>query len=75
MTVGNANTFLDELKANGPSAKLMSKIGTDFQPEHMQEALKSRGLNHEEMLKEASGGYGLNETWGLGGAAAQAAAS
>ena len=56
MTVENANAFLDELKANGPNAKLMAKIGKDFQPEHMQEALKAKGLNHEEMLKEASGG-------------------
>ena len=55
MTVENANAFLDELKANGPNAKLMSKIGKDFQPEHMQEALKAKGLNHEEMLKKASG--------------------
>ena len=56
MTVENANAFLDELKANGPNAKLMSKIGKDFQPEHMQEALKARGANHEEMLKQVSGG-------------------
>ena len=56
MTVENANAFLDELKANGPSAKLMARIGKDFQPEHMQEALKAKGLNHEEMLKQVSGG-------------------
>ena len=56
MTVENAHAFLDELKANGPNAKLMAKVGKDFQPEHMQEALKSRGLNHEEMLKGAAGG-------------------
>ena len=55
MTVENANAFLDELKANGPSAKLMSKIGKDFQPEHMQEALKAKELNHEEILKQAAG--------------------
>ena len=56
MTVENANAFLDELKANGPNAKLMSKIGRDFKPEHMQEALKAKGFNHEELLKGASGG-------------------
>ena len=61
MTVENANAFLDELKANGPNAKLMAKIGTDFTPEHMQEALKAKGLNHEEMLKKASGG--TSKSW------------
>ena len=74
MTVEYANAFLDELKANGPSAKLMSKIGKDFQPEHMQEALKAKGLNHEEMLKQASGGYNP-AAWAsadAGGAAAAA---
>ena len=75
MTVENANAFLDELKANGPSAKLMSKVGKDFQPEHMQEALKARGLNHEEILKKAAGA-GTN-TWAAAGgvvAASSAAA-
>ncbi len=76
MTVENANAFLDELKANGPNAKLMAKIGKDFQPEHMQEALKAKGLNHEEILKKASGGG--QATWaaanGVGAAAAGAAA-
>ena len=61
MTVENANAFLDELKANGPNAKLMAKVGKDFQPEHMQEALKARGVNHEEILKQSSGGG--NATW------------
>ena len=71
MTVENANAFLDELKANGPNAKLMSKIGKDFQPEHMQEALKAKGFNHEEMLKKASGGSGGNSPWwGVAGSAA-----
>ena len=75
MTVENANAFLDELKANGPNAKLMAKIGKDFQPEHMQEALKAKGLNHEEMLKEASGGMGVRDgvTIGVGAAAGGAA--
>ena len=72
MTVENANAFLDELKANGPNAKLMAKVGKDFQPEHMQEALKAKGFNHEEMLKQAAGA-GSN-TWGtIGGAAAASA--
>ena len=73
MTVENANAFLDELKANGPEAKLVSRIGKDFQPEHMQEALKARGVNHEEILKQASGGG--TATWaGIAGADAAAAA-
>ena len=55
MTVDIANAFLDELKANGPNAKLMAKIGKDFQPEHMKEALKAKGVNHGEILKGASG--------------------
>ena len=73
MTVENANAFLDELKANGPNAKLMAKIGRDFQPEHMQEALKTKGLNHEEMLKQASGAGAV--TWGQAGATAAAGAA
>ena len=72
MTVENANAFLDELKANGPNAKLMTKIGKDFQPEHMQEALKARGVNHEEILKKASGGG--QATWAGIDAGASAAA-
>ena len=72
MTVENANAFLDELKANGPNAKLMTKIGKDFQPEHMQEALKARGVNHEEILKQSSGGGG--STWAGAGTAAAASA-
>ena len=74
MTVENANAFLDELKANGPNAKLMSKIGKDFQPEHMKEALEARGVNHEEILKGASGGGTDSWVYGGGGAAAVAAA-
>ena len=49
----------------------MSKIGKDFQPEHMQEALKAKGFNHEELLKGASGGGGQ---WAWGPAAASATA-
>ena len=75
MTVENANAFLDELKANGPNAKLMSKIGKDFQPEHMQEALKAKGVNHEELLKGASGGSSKEwETYGSAIGAATAGA-
>ena len=75
MTVENANAFLDELKANGPNAKLMTKIGKDFQPEHMQEALKAKGVNHEEILKQSSGGYSANSTWAAPVAAASAGAA
>ena len=74
MTVENANAFLDELKANGPNAKLMSKIGKDFQPEHMKEALEARGVNHEEILKGASGGSSASKWGEAGGAAAVGAA-
>ena len=70
MTVENANAFLDELKANGPNAKLMAKVGRDFQPEHMQEALKTKGLKHEEMLKQASGAGAATWAAGFGAAAA-----
>ena len=77
MTVENANAFLDELKANGPNAKLMSKIGRDFQPEHMKEALKARDIDHEELLKDASGGSSKSketeEGFGLAGVGACAA--
>ena len=59
MTVENANAFLDELKANGPNAKLMAKVGKDFQPEHMKEALKAKEINDEELLKGASGGASI----------------
>ena len=73
MTVENANAFLDELKANGPNAKLMAKIGKDFQPEHMQEALKAKGVNHEEILKQSSGGG--RATWDDGGGIGAASAA
>ena len=74
MTVENANAFLDELKANGPNVKLLAKVGKDFQPEHIQEALKAKGLNHEEMLKQASGAGAATWGAGAGGAAAAGAA-
>ena len=34
----------------------MKRIGTDFQSEHMHEALKSKGTSKDELLKAASGG-------------------
>ena len=39
MTVENAHAFLDELKEKGTSPELMSKIGTDFNSDHIDEAL------------------------------------
>ena len=56
MSVDKAHEFLKELKANGPSPDLMKRIGTDFQSEHMHEALKSKGTSKDELLKAASGG-------------------
>ena len=75
MTVENANAFLDQLKANGPNAKLTSKIGKDFQPEHMKEALEARGVNHEEILKGASGGGTGTWVYAGGGATESAGAA
>ena len=75
ITVENANAFLNELKASGPSAKLIARIGKDFQPEHIKEALKARGVNHEEILKGASGGGTGTWVYAGGGAAASAGAA
>ena len=58
MTVENAHAFLDELKEKGHSPELMSKIGTDFNSDHMGEALKARGTSKDELLKAAAGGAG-----------------
>ena len=58
MTVENAHAFLDELKDKGHSPELMSKIGTDFNSDHMGEALKARGTSKDELLKAAAGGAG-----------------
>ena len=58
MAVDKAQEFLKDLKANGPSPELMKRIGTDFQSEHMHEALKSKGTSKDELLKAASGGSG-----------------
>ena len=56
MTVENAHAFLDELKEKGHSPELMSKIGTDFTPEHINQAFKERGTSKDELLKSAAGG-------------------
>ena len=67
MTVANAHAFLDEMKKNGPSPELMSKIGSDFSKDHMKEALDSRGIS----LNSASGGNTVD--WVAVGAGAAAA--
>tara|TARA_B100001093_G_scaffold396941_1_gene384158 strand:- start:233 stop:469 length:237 start_codon:yes stop_codon:yes gene_type:complete len=61
MSVDKAHEFLKELKANGPSPDLMKRIGTDFQSEHMHEALKAKGTSKDELLKAASGGSSTND--------------
>ena len=75
MTVENAHAFLADIKANGPSAEAMAKIGKDFKPEHMKEALKSKGVNHEDLLKGASGGSAASDWVSAGGSVAGGAAS
>ena len=64
MSVDKAHEFLKELKENGPSPDLMKRIGTDFQSEHMHEALKSKGTSKDELLKSASGGSSTASTAG-----------
>ncbi len=59
MTVENAHAFLDELKDKGHSPELMSKIGTDFNSDHMGEALKARGTSKDELLKTFSQSFVL----------------
>ena len=62
MTVENAKAFLDELlDGKGHSHDLMSKIGTDFNSDHMTEALKARGTSKDELLKAAAGGSTTEE--------------
>ncbi len=57
MTVENAKEFLDEiLDGEGASHELLSKIGTDFNSDHMNEALKARGTTKDDLLKAAAGG-------------------
>ena len=62
MSVDKAQEFLKDLKANGPSPELMKKIGSEFQSEHMHEALKANGTSKDELLKGASGGSSAE--WG-----------
>ena len=76
MTVENAHAFLDELKEKGHSPELMAKIGTDFNSDHIDEALKARGTSKDELLKVAAGGSSTS-TWvtiGIGAGVAAAAA-
>ena len=68
MTVENAHAFLDELKKDGHSPELMSKVGTDFDSSHMTEALKARGTSKDELLKVAAGGSSTTD-WIEAGAA------
>ena len=77
MSVDKAQEFLKDLKANGPSPELMKKIGSEFQSEHMHEALKANGTSKDELLKGASGGSSTTDWLGavgtVGGAAAAGA--
>ena len=67
MTVENAKAFLDELlDGKGHSHELMSKIGTDFNSDHMTEALKARGTSKDELLKAAAGGNDTTDGAALG---------
>ena len=76
MTVENAHAFLDELKEKGHSPELMYKIGTDFNDEHICQALKERGTSKDELLKAAAGGSATTNWIGFGvGAAFTASAA
>ena len=75
MTVENAHAFLDELKEKGHSPELMSKIGTDFNADHMNEALKARGTSKDELLKAAAGGSSTTEWLTVGASVAAAGAA
>ena len=75
MTLENAHAFLDELKKNGHTPELMSKIGTDFNADHMSEALKARGTSKDDLLKAAAGGSNTAEWVSAGGSVATAAAA
>ena len=61
MTVENAKAFLDELIEKGHSHELMSKIGTDFNADHMTEALEAKGTSRDDLLKVAAGGSKTSE--------------
>ena len=73
MTLENAHAFLDELKEKGHSPELMYKIGTDFNDEHICQALKERGTSKDELLKAAAGGSATTNWGGVVGTAAAAA--
>ena len=75
MTVENAHAFLDELKEKGHSPELMSKIGTDFNGDHMNQALKEKGTSKDELLKVAAGGSSTTDWIEEGAAVAAAGAS
>ena len=75
MSVDKAQEFLKDLKANGPSPELMKKIGSEFQSEHMHEALKANGTSKDELLKGASGGSSTTDWIVAGGTTAGAAAA
>ena len=75
MTVENAHAFLDELKEKGHSPELMSKIGTEFSADHIDEALKSKGKTKDDLLKVAAGGSATTDWIGAGAACVGAAAS
>ena len=75
MTVENAHAFLDELKEKGHSPELMAKIGTDFNSDHIDEALKERGTSKDELLKSAAGGSSTTDWIVIGVASAPAAAA
>ena len=69
MTVENAKAFLDELlDGKGHSHELLSKIGTDFNSDHMTEALEARGTSRDELMKKAAGGSTTTEGGEVGGA-------
>ena len=75
MTLENAHAFLDELKKNGHTPELMSKIGTDFNADHMSEALKARGTSKDDLLKAAAGGSKTTDWISAAGSVAGAAAA
>ena len=75
MSVDKAQEFLKDLKANGPSPELMKKIGSEFQSEHMHEALKANGTSKDDLLKGASGGSSTTDWISAGAAVGGAAAA
>ena len=57
MTVDNAHAFLAEMAKDGHSHDLMAKIGTEFNADHMTEALKQKGISREHLKKVAGGHF------------------